>query len=224
MSRLLTNYLKIARSDLEGNEPVSAQDEKFSVSDYLKDRERKVQAAHDELSSVVGTFLTEFAMFESTYLSSALRTLSHDPTLVDFLEDLMDLEKRLRLLKRLAEAQRLPAELMSEVKAVRTAAIKLLENRNEVAHGAAANIGGYEVKNTDSFVLAVQLPMSKQKMPPGPITDVEEWHALAKSWHRTVPEIRVYIDRTKKLQSLMMNLTERLARHMRAEAQKSARQ
>jgi hypothetical protein len=115
------------------------------------ERQRKVQAALDELRLVVGTFLTEFAAFESMYLSAALRALSHDATLADYLQDLMDLEKRLRLLKCLAEAQRLPAELMKGVIAVRNKAEKLLKHRNAVAHGAATAISGYGVRNPDSI-------------------------------------------------------------------------
>lgn len=180
-------------------------------------RQRIVQAQFDELRLVVGTFLTEFAAFESYYLGCALRTLSHDATLVNFLEDLMDLEKRLRLLKRLAEAQRLPAKLMSEVNAVRNAAKNLLEHRNEVAHGAAGALSGYGVRNPDLIGLGVGLPQGKLKRPPEPITDLKEWNAFLRSQHRTVSEIRRYTDKTKALQSMMRELTDKLSKHMRAE-------
>jgi hypothetical protein len=172
----------------------------------------------DELRTLVGMFLTEFAAFESMYLTAALRALSHDATLVEYLEDLMDLEKRLRLLQRLAEFRQLPLPLIAEVKSVRNAALKLLERRNEVAHGAAVVVGAtYAGMDAKQFAAGVRLPKGKRKSLNLPITDVNELYAVAKTWHRTTPEIQGYVSQTYELQNATRLLTERLGKHARGE-------
>jgi hypothetical protein len=180
----------------------------------MSDDEKRMKGAAmlDELRSVVGMFLTEFAAFESMYLSVALRTLAYDPVLVDCLEELMDLEKRLRLLKHLAEARRLPPKLMTEVNDARKAAIKLLERRNEVAHGAAVIAGAsYQGLHSEGIEAGVRLAKSKRKG--RPVENLDELIALSKSWHRSTADIRGYIAETFKLQEMMKQLAVRLGTH-----------
>jgi hypothetical protein len=166
----------------------------------------------DDLRAAVGMFLTEFAAFESMYLSVVLRALSTDPVLVEHVEELMGLEKRLRLLKRLAESRGLPAKMISDLDAARKAAINLLERRNEVAHGAAVIAGAsYQGQESDTAIAGVRLAKSKRKG--RKVESLEEVQALHKSWHRSTAEIRGYTEDTFKLQQMMGGLAEKLAAH-----------
>ena len=166
----------------------------------------------DELRASVGMFLTEFAAFESMYLTVVLRALSTDPVLFDHVEELMDLEKRLRLLKRLAESRNLPAKLIAEVDAARKAAINLLERRNEVAHGAAV-IAGASLLGQESYTPIAGVRLAKSKRKGRAIESLEELQALHNSWHRSAAEIRGYTEDTFKLQEMMQKLAVSLGRH-----------
>lgn len=177
-----------------------------------EEKRMKSAAMLDELRSVVGTFLTEFAAFESMYLSVVIRALAYDPILVDCIEELMDLEKRLKLLKRLAEARKLPSKLITEVNDARKAAIKLLERRNEVAHGAAVIAGAsYQGLHSEELEAGVRLAKSKRKG--RPVENLNELIALSKSWHRSTADIRGYTTQTFELQEMMKQLAISLGRY-----------
>jgi hypothetical protein len=63
----------------------------------------------------VGAFLVEFTVFESMYLEAAIGNLCTDAQLVSFAIELLELEDRLRLLKRLAEARKVGPVLMQDL-------------------------------------------------------------------------------------------------------------
>ena len=197
-------------------------DEPKGTDQRIRDRFDQIargMALYEELRTAIGAFLAEFATFESMYLTAALGVLARDVTVVEYLDDLMDLDKRLVLLKRLAEARGVPPELMAEVQGVRRVAKKLRERRNEVAHGAAsiagASIAG--VGHAKDLVAGVRLPRAQRKIPTKPVTDPEELAQVVKSWMRTVPEINGYTEETVTLQRASMRLTEKLGRFMRGE-------
>jgi hypothetical protein len=100
-----------------------------------------------------GGFLADFALFETASLTFALTALSSDPLLVKHLPELMDLSKRLKLLKLLGVAHQLPQELQDDITHVRGIANDLLECRNDIAHGISALFGSFleEKRGIDSW-------------------------------------------------------------------------
>src|SRR5665213_3711405 len=93
-------------------------------------------AEYDEFRFAVGTFLTEFAAFESMYVETVLSALIPDQELVDCLGELMEIDKRMLLVQRLADFRKLPEQLVDEIRSARKAAKPVVESRNLVAHNA----------------------------------------------------------------------------------------
>jgi hypothetical protein len=174
-------------------------------------------ALMDELRSVVGHFLSDFAVFESLYLTAALKAVSHDGTVIDYLPELMDLHYRLKLLKYLGAARKLPKPLMDDVRAVCKAADELRDHRNDIAHGAAVLSFPFLTNPESSDMVAgVQKRRSKWHLPEGHVT-ADEVAALHRTWLVTVPKIRECTAAAMHLQHATQQLANKLACYQRGE-------
>ena len=122
-----------------------------------------------ELREAVGNFLLMFTAFETLLLTRVLEAMSTDALLVEFLPELMDLSRRLKLLRYLGDARKIPPPLKDDLRAVCNAAEKLSEHRNDIAHGyvhiSQPPIGGGGPDYTSDTVAGVRKPRSKWKMP-----------------------------------------------------------
>jgi hypothetical protein len=168
-------------------------------------------AASDELYQklklAVGAFLVEFTAFESNYLRAAIATLSTDAQLVSHVMELLELEGRLKLLKRMAEVRQVPDRLMQDLQSVLSKARKLRDHRNEIAHNpAVVDVSG------EPFA-GVHLPRSKVKRPSTPMRSMEELVAVRRSWMRSLEDIEGYTRDTLELQRAMHGIIERLFKH-----------
>ena len=164
---------------------------------------------YGKLKLAVGAFLVEFTAFESMYLEVAINTLSRDAQLVSHVMELLELEDRLKLLKRLAEARHVSEVLMRDLQSALSKARKLRDHRNEIAHNAAV------IDVTGEPFAGVNLPRSKRKMPSAPPQTREELAALKRSWMRSLDDIEGYTRDTIELQRSMRGIIERLSKHMR---------
>jgi len=164
---------------------------------------------YDKLKLAVGAFLVEFTAFESMYLEAAIGTLSTDAQLVSYVIELLELEDRLKLLKRLAEARHVSGVLTRDLQSALSKARKLRDHRNEIAHNAAV------IDVTGEPFAGVNLPKSKRKMPTALPRTREELAALKRSWMRSLDDIEGYTRDTIALQRTMRGITERLFKHMR---------
>ena len=118
--------------------------------------------AWSQLRTAIGDFLMEFATLESFVMTEVICALIDDPTLVKHLEELLDLEKKTTLIRRLIEhyALSIRAPLVNEVKSILNAVKKLQERRNEVAHNTSALL---RLRETTSA--GVQRTYSKRPLP-----------------------------------------------------------
>ncbi len=115
-----------------------------------------------QLRTAIGDFLMEFAALESMAMTELIGALSADPTLVKHLDELLDLEKKTTLIRRLLEyySVSIPVPLVSEIRSLLNTVKKLQERRNEVAHNTSALL---KVGETTSA--GVQRPYSKRPLP-----------------------------------------------------------
>lgn len=173
--------------------------------------------AQDAMRAALGHFLAEFTAFESLYLTSALRALSGDAIVIDHLTELMDLYSRLKLLKYLGVAQKLPRPLMDDIKAVSNAANDLRDWRNEIAHGAVViSVPSLDDLTSDAVAI-VRRPRSKIGDAAG-TTDPKELLALQREqWGHSAETIRGLIPSAVDLQYAGMQLAEKLTRYKRGE-------
>lgn len=130
-----------------------------------------------QLRTAIGDFLMEFAALESVMMTEVVGALCTDATLVKHLEELLDLEKKTTLIRRLLEYYSLsiPAPLVDELKSSLNAVKKLQQSRNEVAHNTSALL---RVGETTSA--GVQRPYSKRPLPTQPLGipgNFEKWSA-----------------------------------------------
>jgi len=86
-----------------------------------------------ELKAAVDLFLTEFSAFETHFVGMALRSLSNDLLFVKQTETLLDLEARLKLLKRMAFVRNLDPSVIAQLDAVNLRAGRLREKRDELS-------------------------------------------------------------------------------------------
>jgi hypothetical protein len=94
-----------------------------------------------KLRHTIGGFLMDFASFESMSLTAVLKALSYDDVLVEHLPEHTDLYPRLKLMKQLGVARRLPAPLQEDIGHLRKVANELRDCRNDIAHGYAVLSG-----------------------------------------------------------------------------------
>ncbi len=92
--------------------------------------------------AALGSFLDEFAKFETLGVRIALHTLSRDAEFADRAEKLLDSEARLTLLKRVALARNIPPLLIAELDELLSRARKLRHLRDEVARIPLGADGG----------------------------------------------------------------------------------
>ena len=86
-----------------------------------------------ELKAAIDLFLAEFSAFETHFVGMALRSLSNDLFFVKQTEALLDLEARLKLLKRMAFVRNLDPCVIAQLDAVNLRAGILREKRDELS-------------------------------------------------------------------------------------------
>jgi hypothetical protein len=79
-------------------------------------------------------FIAEFAAFETHFVGLLLRSLSNDELFAKQTEGLLDLEARLKLLKRMAFVRRLDTSVIAQLDDVQRRAGKLRIRRDELRH------------------------------------------------------------------------------------------
>ncbi len=84
-----------------------------------------------EIKAAIDLFLAEFSAFETHFVGMALRSLSND-LFVKQAEALLDLEARLKLLKRMAFVRNLDPCVIAQLDAVNLRAGRLREKRDEL--------------------------------------------------------------------------------------------
>jgi hypothetical protein len=169
-----------------------------------------------ELRNAIGNFLTDFAWFESVYLTEALKGLSSDPMLVEHLPELMELSRRLKLMKYLGAAQNLPQTLRDDISHVCNVARKISEIRNEIAHGPAALTGVFLMDPEAQLTPGVQRPRSKRAISRESLTP-EQLKAMNLEWIHDLPSIREWTGVTVELQAATRHLASKLDRYRRGE-------
>jgi len=173
----------------------------------------------DQLRSAIGGFLADFALFESMSLTMAITALSLDQTLVGYLPELMDLSKRLKLLRLLGRDRQLPQELQGDIKHVCGVATALLECRNEIAHGMAILTGPFLTEPDAELTPGVVRPRSQIVASLGTTAlTVEQLRELEQQWVHSRPTILKWSEIAVRLQRSTQQLAEKLGRHQRAEA------
>ncbi len=85
-----------------------------------------------ELKAAIDLFLAEFSALETHFVGMALRSLSNDLLFVKQTEALLDLEARLKLLKRMAFVRNLDPCVIAQLDAVNLRAGRLREKRDEL--------------------------------------------------------------------------------------------
>ena len=86
-----------------------------------------------ELKAAIDEFLAEFSAFETHFVGLILRSLSTDLLFVKQTEALLDLEARLKLLKRMAFVRNLDPYVIAQLDAVNLRAGRLREKRDELS-------------------------------------------------------------------------------------------
>jgi hypothetical protein len=178
---------------------------------------RSASSAIDELQAAIGRFLANFAVFESLYLTEALKAVSFDAIVVEYLAKLMPVEQRLKLLLYLRRASRIPKALMDDLKYVRSEADRLRQHRNEIAHGAAvlSSTGTDRVDFENAkAVPGVRRPVSKRPLPPEGPLDLE---ALNLASLHTIPTILGWGSDAEALQLSTHEFAQKLGCYMRGE-------
>jgi hypothetical protein len=166
---------------------------------------------YDELRDAIGAFLANFAVFESLYLTEALKAVSHDVTVIEYLAELMPVEQRLKLLLYLCRARRVPEALMEDLKYVRKEADRLRQHRNEIAHGAAVLTSAVtDLRDIDrsKSVAGVRRPFSKRPPLPEGQLDLE---ALNLASLHTIATIRGWAADAEALQLSTHQFAQKLA-------------
>jgi hypothetical protein len=170
--------------------------------------------SYADLKKAAGEFLIEFALLESMYLTVALDGVSYDRVMLDFLPETMELSKRLKFLRYLAQERDAPQALMNEVETICNRIGKLSERRNEIAHNPALMVGGFPrgMGLEGDWTPGVQMARSKRPMPPVQTTDSAALIAWRKSQVYKCSEIEQWTRETV----LMQNATNRLGAKLNA--------
>jgi len=108
------------------------------VNIRLNNRDTRDRGYHMELKDAIGSFLTEFAKFDTQSVGTAIRALSPNPAFAADSEKLLGLDARLTLIERMAFARRLPPRTIQELRPVLMRARKLNERRASVMELLAA--------------------------------------------------------------------------------------
>jgi hypothetical protein len=173
---------------------------------------------YDELRAAIGAFLANFAVFESLYLTEALKAVSFDVTVIEYLAELMPVEQRVKLLLYLCRARRVPKGLTEDMKYIRKEADRLRQHRNEIAHGAAVlsstGTDRVDFENSKS-VAGVRRPLSKR--PPLPPEGQLDLEALNLASLHTIQTIRGWGADAEALQLSTHQFARKLGHYMRGE-------
>jgi hypothetical protein len=201
---LIDAHVRLARGDA-GNIKEGCRD---VSGNKTQDRLAQQQRDLTDLQNAVGQFLAAFAMVESLLLTEILGALTSDKSAMEYLEELMDFSKRLKLMLRLTE-DRFPKH-EGEARAINKAAKDLAEHRNEIAHGGAmiALAGG--LGDDAIYIAGIRKRKSERKYPAvqnaGEIITVEDMKRMV----ITVDEVREQTAEAAKLQRQMHRFVMRL--------------
>jgi len=165
-----------------------------------------------QLRVALGDFLMEFAALESIVMTEVVGALSADPTLVKYLEELLDLEKKTTLIRRLLEyySTSIPDLLMKEIKSALNSVRKLQERRNEVAHNTSALLRFGETTSA-----GVQRPYSKRPLPTQPLGIPGSFEAWAASCVHSPDQITAYAREAMELRNRLLATVPQLADALR---------
>jgi hypothetical protein len=137
---------------------------------------------------------------------------------VEYLPELMDLSRRLKLLKCLAVAHRLPKILQDDISHIVKSAGGLLEYRNDVAHGMSGLFGDFLTNPNAELTPAVQRRRSQRNPPINPPTTPEEIGSLNREWRHEISDILSWSETAQQLQRSTHQLGHRLDAHKRGES------
>ncbi len=194
------------------------------ASARLRQITRRYERQREEMRQVIGAFLVEFAAFESMSLTEVLKALSSDDVLVEHLPELMDLYQRLKLMKQLGVARRLPAPLKEDIGHVRKVAHALLECRNDIAHGRAtlSGVGTPEaIERGAPLTPVVMRRRSERRLPKFSDADLQSMERvrakIQREWFHDLPTIREWTETATRLQVAASQLARKLERQRSAE-------
>ena len=181
-------------------------------------------AIFGDARNAIGEFLADFAFFETAALNQALDAVSTDSMLVEHLPELMDVSQRLKLLRYLGEARRLPKVLKDDIRKVAIVGDKLRECRNDVAHGVLIgptlrfnpNEPG-KAELVPASYAGVQRPRSRRKLPDTDSITATQLLELYREWVHEVPTIRKWSEIARALQQATLALADKLRRYSRKE-------
>ena len=158
-----------------------------------------------EIRAAIDLFLAEFSAFETHFVGMVLRSLSNDLLFVKQTETLLDLEARLKLLKRMAFVQNLDPCAIAQLDAVNLRAGRLLERRNELSR----HLGLIEMDGGKSHSKAGRSVEDKS---------MRQWATagLKDVWLPTKAEIDEYRNGTTMLQATLRAIAEQVdgCRHL----------
>jgi len=152
-----------------------------------------------ELKAAVELFFAEFSAFETHFVGMALRSLSNDLLFVKQTEALLDLEARLKLLKRMAFVRNLDPCVIAQLDAVNLRAGTLREKRDELSRHLRLN----------------EMDGGKSHSEAARSVEDESMHQLATAglkdvWLPTKAEIDEYRNGTTMLQATLRAIAEQV--------------
>ncbi len=151
-----------------------------------------------ELKDAIELFIAEFSAFETHFIGMVLRSLSNDALFVAQTEEWLDLEARLKLLRRMAFVRNLDTCVIAQLDDVNLRAGRLRHKRDELRR----NLGLIEMDGG-----TLHAPQSAQST-----------HALASAWRvapkniwlPTIAEIDECRSVTSKLQAILRSIADQL--------------
>jgi len=152
-----------------------------------------------ELKAAIDLFLAEFSAFETHFVGMVLRSLSNDLLFAEQTETLLDLEARLKLLKRMAFVRNLDPYVIAQLDEVNLRAGRLREKRDELSR----NLG------------LIEMDGGKSHSGTARGVEHESMHPLAAVWLKNVwlptkAEIDECRNGTTKLQATLRAIAEQV--------------
>jgi hypothetical protein len=167
---------------------------------------RSLQEIWDmELKTSIDLFIAEFLALETHFVRLALQSLSDDAEFVEHTEKLLDLEARLKLLKRMALVRKLDPELIGQLDCINSSACQLREKRDVLdqhVRTTESNLG----QDHSQAVCAVE-SRAIHALPIGELTEASS------GWVPTIEEINECRQDTTKLQASLQSLAEHVNRY-----------
>jgi hypothetical protein len=149
----------------------------------------------DDTGSIT-SFITEFSAFENHSVGSALRSLSKNDAFAARAEKLLDLDARLKLVKRMAFVRNLDASACAQIEHINVQAAQLAAKRDELIHTSrvAAELG-----KRDALQPLSDVPVGQSRI---------EREVLKNAWRPTLAEIDQCLNETKQIQGSLTAIIE----------------